>query len=59
MKGTDQLVLYLDGVLHHENCHWHPARGAYLVALERHSLFQHAGLLEKMLDPHASTDEPR
>ncbi len=54
MKGTGQFVLYLDidGVLHHENCLWHPRRGAYLVAPERYSLFQHVGLLEQMLEPY-------
>lgn len=54
MNGTGQLVLYLDfdGVLHHENCLWHPRKGAYLVAPERYSLFQHAPLLEQMLAPY-------
>jgi hypothetical protein len=53
-KGTGQLVLYLDfdGVLHHENCLWHPKRGAYLDAPERYSLFQHSPLLEQMLTPY-------
>ena len=47
-------MLYLDydGVLHHENCLWHPRRGAYLVAPQRYSLFQHAPLLEEMLEPY-------
>jgi hypothetical protein len=54
MKGSGELVLYLDfdGVLHHENCLWHPRRGAYLVAPERYTLFQHSGLLEQMLEPY-------
>lgn len=54
MKGTGQIVLYLDydGVLHHENCLWHPKRGAYLHAPERYTLFQHAPLLEQMLAPY-------
>ena len=54
MKGTGQFVLYLDydGVLHHENCLWHPRRGAYLVAPSRYTLFQHAELLEQMLEPY-------
>ena len=54
MKGTNALVLYLDfdGVLHHENCLWHPQRGAYLSAPERYSLFQHSSLLEQMLEPY-------
>lgn len=32
MKGTNELVLYLDfdGVLHHENCLWHPKLGDYV-----------------------------
>lgn len=54
MKGTGGLVLYLDydGVLHHENCLWHPRKGAYLVAPERYSLFQHAPLLVEVLAPY-------
>jgi hypothetical protein len=54
MKGENSLVLYLDfdGVLHHENCLWHPRRGAYLVAPERYTLFQHSELLEQMLAPY-------
>lgn len=54
MKGIGQLVLYLDfdGVLHHENCLWHPRRGAYLVAPSNFRLFQYAGLLEQMLVPY-------
>ena len=56
MKGTNELVLYLDfdGVLHHENCLWHPKRGAYLVAPARYSLFQHSALLEQSLEPYPS-----
>ena len=56
MKGAGQLVLYLDfdGVLHHENCLWHPRRGAYLVAPSRYVLFQHVPLLEQLLAPHPS-----
>ncbi len=54
MKGTGELVLYVDfdGVLHHENCLYHPRRGAYLEAPERYSLFQHAIRLEQMLAPY-------
>jgi hypothetical protein len=53
MKGTGQLMLYLDfDGLHHENCLWHPRKGAYLVAPSRYSLFQHAPLLEQMLAPY-------
>lgn len=31
-KGRGEPVPYMDvdGVLHHENCLWHPRRGAYL-----------------------------
>lgn len=54
MKGSGELILYLDfdGVLHHENCLWHPRRGAYLVAPERYRLFQHLDLLEELLQPY-------
>ena len=54
MKGAGELVLYLDfdGVLHHENCRYHPRRGAYLEAPDRYSLFQHAPLLEQLLAPY-------
>jgi hypothetical protein len=54
MKGTDELILYLDfdGVLHHENCFWHPKIGAYLSAPEGYVLFQHAELLEQLLAPY-------
>jgi hypothetical protein len=54
VKGTGALVLYLDfdGVLHHENCLWHPRRGAYLSAPERYTLFQHSLLLEQVLAPY-------
>ncbi len=54
MRGTDGDVLYLDfdGVLHHENCFWHPRRGAYLLAPPEYKLFQHAGLLELLLAPY-------
>lgn len=53
-KGAGQCVLYLDfdGVLHHENCLWHPKRGAYLKAPARYKLFQHAQLLAEVLKPH-------
>lgn len=54
MRGCGEFVLYLDfdGVLHHENCLWHPRRGAYLVAPERYRLFQHSALLEEVLEPY-------
>lgn len=50
-KGRGEPVLYLDfdGVIQHENCLWHPKRGAYLHAPERYRLFQHAQLLDMML----------
>lgn len=43
MRGTGELVLYLDydGVLHHPDAPW-----------GRHTLFQHAELLEQILAPH-------
>ena len=54
MRGTGQLILYLDfdGVLHHENCLWHPKIGAYLSAPEGYVLFQHAELLEQFFAPY-------
>ncbi|WP_114971141.1 HAD domain-containing protein [Rhodoferax ferrireducens] len=54
MKGTGHLLLYLDfdGVLHHENCLWHPTIGPYLCEGEGYVLFQHCELLEKMLEPY-------
>lgn len=54
LAGKDGLLLYLDydGVLHHENCLWHPRRGAYLSAPEEFKLFQHVDLLEKALAPY-------
>lgn len=54
MTGSHRSILYLDydGVLHHENCLWHPRRGAYLDAPQRYSLFQHAELLEHLLAPY-------
>ena len=54
MRGTGELILYLDfdGVLHHENCLWHPKIGAYLSAPDGYVLFQHAELLERLLEPY-------
>lgn len=54
MKGEGGRLLYLDfdGVLHHENCFWHPRRGAYLVAPDGYTLFQHVPLLEDLLEPY-------
>jgi hypothetical protein len=56
MKGRGGIVLYLDfdGVLHHENCLWHPKRGAYLHAPAGYKLFQHAELLASLLEPYPS-----
>lgn len=52
-KGYGERVLYLDfdGVLHHENVHYHPRRGAYM-ATPGFALFEHAGLLEELLLPY-------
>lgn len=52
-------VLYLDfdGCLHPEPVHWHPRRGAYLsseLAAAGHRLFEHAALLEELLEPYPS-----
>jgi hypothetical protein len=54
-KGYGEFVLYLDfdGVLHHENVLWHPARGAYAGA-PGFELFEHAALLEELLVPYPS-----
>jgi hypothetical protein len=54
-KGYGGKVLYLDfdGVLHHENCLWHPKRGVYLQAPPEFTLFQHAPLLDELLMPYA------
>lgn len=58
MRGTGGDVLYLDfdGVLHHENCFWHPGRGAYLDAPPDFTLFQHATLLETLLLPYPQVE---
>jgi hypothetical protein len=50
-------VLYLDydAVLHPEAVYWHPRRGAYLDAAlveAGHRLFEHAELLEVLLEPY-------
>ncbi|MGN8002344.1 HAD domain-containing protein [Acidovorax sp. 22279] len=54
MNGKSGHILYLDydGVLHHENCWWHPRRGPYLVAPPEYKLFQHAALLQELLTPY-------
>lgn len=52
-KGRDGCILYVDydGVLHHQNCLWHPKRGAYLQTPPEYVLFQHAELLASLLAP--------
>lgn len=52
-RGYGEFVLYLDfdGVLHHENVHWHPKRGAY-DGPPGFKLFEHAPLLEELLAPY-------
>jgi hypothetical protein len=49
-------ILYLDfdGVLHPEAVYWHPRRGAYLgrEVADDHALFEHAPLLESLLEPY-------
>jgi hypothetical protein len=54
LRGRGELVLYLDydGVLHHENVLRHPRRGIYLGAPPEFTLFQHAALLEALLQPY-------
>ena len=54
LSGNGGLLLYLDfdGVLHHENCLWHPRIGAYLSAPEEFKIFQHVDLLERLLAPY-------
>lgn len=51
-------VLYLDfdGVLQPEPVCWHPKRGAYLdsrLLAAGHRLFEHADLLEELLEPYS------
>ena len=46
------LVLDYDRALHHECRLWDDARGPYLEAPDRYCLFQHAGLLADLLEPH-------
>jgi hypothetical protein len=54
MTGTRDLVLYLDfdGVLHHHNAKDAPGSGPFLAAPPRYTLFQHAPLLEQLLEPY-------
>lgn len=54
-RGAGEAVLYLDfdGVLHHENVHWHSTKGPYIKdAPPGHVLFQHVDLLVKLLAPY-------
>jgi hypothetical protein len=46
-------ILYLDydGVVHHEECFFHPKKGIYLKA-EGHTLFEWAPILADLLAPH-------
>ena len=54
LRGRGELVLYLDydGVLHHEHVVRHPRHGIYLAAPREFTLFQHAALLEALLQPY-------
>lgn len=54
LRGRGELVVYLDydGVLHHEHALRHPRRGIYLGAPPEFTLFQHAALLEALLQPY-------
>lgn len=49
----DMVVLYqdFDGVLHHGEVYWKKNVGAYIKAAPQYTLFQHAALLERLLDP--------
>lgn len=52
-RGSGLCILYLDfdGVLHHEDVHYHPRRGAYMFPAG-YRLFEHAALLESLLEPY-------
>lgn len=54
LAGRNKLLLYLDfdGVLHHQNVLWHSLIGPYLSAPDGYVLFQHATLLEHILEPY-------
>lgn len=54
LRGRGELVVYLDydGVLHHEHVVRHPRHGIYLSAPREFTLFQHAALLEALLQPY-------
>lgn len=51
MQGGTVLYLDFDGVLHHENVLWHPRRGVY-AGPPGFRLFEHAALLEELLEPY-------
>ncbi len=49
-EGEPVLYLDFDGVLHHEDVHWDPRRGAYLGgAAGGHRLFEWIPALEQLL----------
>lgn len=49
----DMIAVYLDydGTLHHGEVYWKKNVGAYIKADARYTLFQHASLLESLLEP--------
>lgn len=51
-RGAPIVYLDYDGTVMHEAVYWDTKRGPYLRAPERYSLFQHAALLDKMLQPY-------
>ena len=53
VKPEDMVVLFLDydGCLHHGEVYWKKNVGAYIKAAPQYTLFQHASLLETLLDP--------
>lgn len=58
LPGHGGQVLYLDydGVLHHEECWWHPQHGMFLRAPKHYRLFQHAQLLAQLLAPYPALE---
>lgn len=53
-SGTDVLYLDFDGVLHPEDVWVSPKRGAYVRTPPGHELFEHATLLQRLLEPYPS-----
>lgn len=53
-RGRNELLLFLDfdGVLHPERVYWSPVNGAYIKEPGKHTLFEHAALLEEILAPY-------